>query len=127
MMLLGLNARRLSRSAADPELAASAVEIADGMTGLPTEFRDLIAGMMPVPLLDRGLVPAVELRAERMLLPLPTKVEAEPLSHRLPTATESTVYAVFEALTNVVKHTDATSVRVRIVSSARTPAVRGWR
>ena len=72
IVLLGLNARRLSRSAADPEVAATAAGIADGMTGLLTEFRDLVAGIMPAPLIDRGLVPALELLAERM--PLPTTV-----------------------------------------------------
>lgn len=112
IVLLGLNARRLSRSATDPAVAGAAAGIADGMTGLLADFRDLIAGIMPAPLLDRGLVPAVELLAARM--PLPTSVEAEPLPERLPAETESTVYfAVSEALTNVVKHAGATTVRVR--------------
>ncbi|GAA3565147.1 hypothetical protein GCM10022197_21100 [Microlunatus spumicola] len=112
IVLLGLNARRLSRSASDPEVAASAAGIADGMTGLLTEFRDLVAGIMPAALLDRGLVPAVELLAGRM--PLPTTVEAEALPARLPAEVESTLYfAVSEALTNVVKHAGATTVRVR--------------
>jgi signal transduction histidine kinase len=112
IVLLGLNARRLSRSADDPEVASAAAGIADGMTGLLTEFRDLVAGIMPAALLDRGLVPAVELLAGRM--PLPTTVETEALPDRLPAEVESTLYfAVSEALTNVVKHADATTVRVR--------------
>lgn len=123
IVLLGLNARRLSRSAADPDVAASAAGIADGMTGLLTEFRDLVAGIMPAALLDRGLVPALELLAARM--PLPTTVEAEPLPGRLPTEVESTLYfAVSEALTNVVKHADATAVRVRLGPLAGRGA--GW-
>ena len=114
IVLLGLNARRLSRSATDPEVAATAAGIADGMTGLLTEFRDLVAGIMPAPLLDRGLVPALELLAERM--PLPTTVTADALPVRLPAEVESTLYfAVSEALTNVVKHAGAATVRVRLV------------
>ncbi len=111
IVLLGLTARRLSRSATDPETAASAAGIADGMTGLLGEFRDLIAGIMPAPLLDRGLVPAVELLAEQM--PIPTAVHTEGPVSRLPAEAESTVYfAVSEALTNVVKHAAASSVTV---------------
>lgn len=69
IVLLGLTARQLSRRSADPDTAASAAAIADGMTGLLTEFRDLVAGIMPEPLLERGLVPAIELLAERMPVP----------------------------------------------------------
>lgn len=112
-MFLGLTARRLSRSTTDPSVAAAAADIADGMTGLLADFRDLIAGIMPPPLLDRGLVPAVESLAERM--PIPTTVTAQMLAGRLPTDAESTVYfTVSEALTNVVKHAAATSAQVAI-------------
>ncbi|MDQ2849296.1 MAG: histidine kinase [Actinomycetota bacterium] len=107
IVFLGLMARRLSRSATDPDVAASAVDIADGMTGLLAGFRDLIAGIMPAPLLDRGLVPAVQLLAERM--PIPTTVTAYVPAGELPTDAESTLYfTVSEALTNVVKHAAAT-------------------
>jgi signal transduction histidine kinase len=117
IVLLGLNARRLSRSSTDPEVAAEAASIADGMTGLLLEFHDLIAGIMPAPLLDRGLVPALELLAEQM--PLPTSVDADPVPDHLSAETESTLYfAVSEALTNVLKHADATSARVRVTRAA---------
>ncbi|WP_460778761.1 sensor histidine kinase [Microlunatus antarcticus] len=123
IVLLGLNARRLSRSAADPAVAATAAGIADGMTGLLNEFRDLVAGIMPAALQDRGLVPAVQLLAERM--PLPTTVEADALPGRLPAEVESTLYfAVSEALTNVVKHAEATAVRVGLDRAAVGDAAR---
>ena len=103
IVLLGLNARRLSRSAADPEVAASAAGIADGMTGLLTEFRDLVAGIMPAPLLDRGLVPGPG-AAGRADAPAHDG-RGGALPGRLPAEAESTLYfAVSEALTNVVKH-----------------------
>lgn len=113
IVFLGLMARRLSRSATDPQVAASAADIADGMTGLLAEFRDLIAGIMPAPLLDRGLVPAVQLLAEQM--PIPTTVTTHLPFDELPTDAESTLYfTVSEALTNVVKHAAATSAQVAI-------------
>jgi signal transduction histidine kinase len=113
IVLLGLSARQLSRRTDDPEAAASAASIADGMTGLLNEFRDFVAGIMPAPLLERGLVPAVELLAERM--PVPTTVEVAEPPRRLAADAESTLYfTVSEALTNVAKHASATSAQVRI-------------
>ncbi|SEQ33504.1 sensor histidine kinase [Microlunatus flavus] len=112
IVLLGLTARQLSRTASDPVVAASAAGIADGMTGLLTELRDFIAGIMPAPLVERGLVPAVEMLAERM--PVPTTVETSGPVPPLATDAESTLYfTISEALTNVAKHASATTARVR--------------
>jgi signal transduction histidine kinase len=113
LVVLGMNARQLSRTSADPSVARAAAEIADGMTGVLSEFRDLIAGIMPAPLLDRGLLPAVELLAERM--PIPTRVTVRTEPERLPADAESTLYfLVSESLTNVVKHADASAAEVII-------------
>ncbi len=113
LVVLGMNARQLSRTSADPAVARSAAEIADGMTGVLAEFRDLIAGIMPAPLVDRGLVPAVELLAERM--PIPTRVTVRFEPERLAADAESTLYfLVSESLTNVVKHAAASSAEVII-------------
>ncbi len=123
LVVLGMNARQLSRTSEDPSIARSAAEIADGMTGVLAEFRDLIAGIMPAPLLDRGLVPAVELLAERM--PIPTRVTVRFVPERLAADAESTLYfLVSESLTNVVKHAGATSAEVIIgVADGVTPTV----
>lgn len=116
IVLLGLTARQLSRTATDPAVAASAAGIADGMTGLLTELRDFIAGIMPAPLVERGLVPAVEMLAQRM--PVPTTVEALEPVPPLATDAESTLYfTISEALTNVAKHASATSSEVRFERS----------
>ena len=113
IVLLGLRARQLSRGATDPDVAASAAGIADGMTGLLAEIRDFVAGIMPAPLLERGLVPAVELLAERM--PVPTTVEVVEPPDRLAADAESTLYfTVSEALANVAKHASATSAQVLV-------------
>jgi PAS domain S-box-containing protein len=76
------------------------------------DLRDLVSGIHPGILTDRGLVAAVEALASR--LPLPVSVE-ESLPRRLPAPVEASVYFfVSEALTNVVKHARARAARVAV-------------
>lgn len=113
LVLLGMNARRLSLAAGDPDVRDAAASIADGVTDVLAEFRDLVAGIMPVPLVDSGLAPAVELLAQRM--PIPTRVTGHAGARRPAAEVESTLYfLVSEALTNVVKHSAATRAEVTI-------------
>lgn len=113
IVVLGLAARRLSRRTSDPDAASAATLIADELTALLVEFRDLIAGIMPAPLLERGLAPAVELLAARM--PIPTTVTVRAPPDELAAEAESTMYfLVSEALTNVAKHSRASSAEVTI-------------
>jgi signal transduction histidine kinase len=70
-----------------------------------TELRDLVRGIHPPVLADRGLVGAVQALA--LAAPMPVEVQAE-IDGRLPAAVESAAYfAVAEALTNVIKHARA--------------------
>jgi signal transduction histidine kinase len=70
-----------------------------------TELRDLVRGIHPPVLADRGLVGAVQALA--LAAPLPVEVSAE-IDGRLPAPVESAAYfAVAEALTNVIKHARA--------------------
>ena len=125
IVLLGLTARRLSRDARDPGVAAAAAGLADGMTGLLTELRDFIAGIMPAPLVESGLVRAVEVLAERM--PVPTTVHVLAAPPALAAEAESTLYfTVSEALTNVAKHAGASSADV-LVDAVGTAAGPGGR
>jgi signal transduction histidine kinase len=101
------------RAATDPEgareLRAQAIELAS--TGVD-ELRRLAAGIHPAILTDRGLGPAVKSLASR--LPLPVTVVRTP-EVRLPVAVEASVYFfVSEALTNVVKHAEASCATVSI-------------
>ncbi|MFE7588032.1 sensor domain-containing protein [Kitasatospora sp. NPDC057512] len=69
------------------------------------ELRDLVRGIHPPVLADRGLTDAV--RALAMVCPVPTEVSAD-LPGRPEMPVESAAYfAVSELLTNVVKHSDA--------------------
>jgi signal transduction histidine kinase len=69
------------------------------------ELRDLVRGIHPPVLADRGLVGAVQALA--LAAPIPVEVATD-IDTRLPAPVESAAYfAVAEALTNVIKHAHA--------------------
>jgi signal transduction histidine kinase len=77
---------------------------------LMQQLRELIRGIHPPILADRGLAAAVAELADRT--PLPVTVDAD-LPGRLPGHLEGTAYfVVAEALTNVVKHSGATRAEI---------------
>lgn len=77
------------------------------------ELRELVRGIHPPVLADRGLVAAVRARAAE--LPLDVTVTAADEAARYGPAVESACYyAVSEALTNVIKHAHATAATVDI-------------
>ena len=77
------------------------------------ELRDLSRGIYPAILTDRGIGPALSSIAAGN--PVEVRLDVE-LDGRLPAATEAAVYFVaVEALTNVAKHSGATSCRVHVV------------
>src|SRR5262249_24589819 len=74
------------------------------------EVRDLIRGVYPAILADRGLGAAISALAGRCPVPVTTAVE---LPGRLPEAVESTAYfLIAEALANVAKHSGAAAAWV---------------
>jgi signal transduction histidine kinase len=77
-----------------------------------TELRDLVRGIYPPVLADRGLADAV--RALALDAPLPTETEID-LDGRPDAPVESACYfAVAEALANAVKHSGASRVHIGI-------------
>ncbi|MET9495881.1 sensor domain-containing protein [Streptomyces sp. NPDC006552] len=75
------------------------------------EIRELIRGIHPQVLTDRGLVAAVEDLADRAAIPVDVHLD---LPARPPEAVETAVYfAVGEALTNVARHSGASRATVR--------------
>jgi signal transduction histidine kinase len=76
------------------------------------ELRDLVRGIHPPVLADRGLLGAIQ--ALVLATPLPITIRAD-LPGRLPAPVESAAYfAVAEALTNVIKHSGASSAVITI-------------
>jgi signal transduction histidine kinase len=79
------------------------------------ELRDLVRGIHPVILEDRGLDAALSSVVARCPFPVDLRVEVEP---RPPAAVESAAYfVVAEALTNVTRHAGASRARVDIARS----------
>jgi signal transduction histidine kinase len=109
-MTIGLAEEMIERDpAAARKLLAEARE-ASGTALL--ELRNLVRGIHPPVLAERGLDGAV--RALALSLPLPVTVEME-LPGRPQTPVESAAYfATAEALANVVRHSNAKTVRVCI-------------
>jgi signal transduction histidine kinase len=74
------------------------------------ELRELVRGIHPQVLTDRGLPPAVAELAERC--PVPVDVNLD-LPHRPPEPVEAAAWFIIsEALTNIAKHSDAHHARI---------------
>ncbi|MEU4301992.1 sensor histidine kinase [Kitasatospora aureofaciens] len=101
----------------DPEKAKQVVTDAqENVTQALQELRDLVRGIHPPVLAERGLAEGV--RALALDVPLKVDVRAE-LPGRAEAPVESAVYfAVSEALTNAVKHGDARHATVELSHAA---------
>ena len=107
-MSLGLAEQLL---ADDPQAAQQLLaEARESTSDALAELRDLVRGIHPPVLADRGLDGA--LQALALINPTPTTVVTH-LPGRLPAPVESAAYfAVSEALSNAIKHADARHVRI---------------
>jgi signal transduction histidine kinase len=107
-MDLGMAKEKL---ASDPEAARRLVESShEEAKRVLTELRELVRGIHPAVLSDRGLDAAISAVAGRS--PVPVTVDVR-LGERLPEAVDPTAYfVVVEALANVAKHSNATRARV---------------
>ncbi|MFG2847255.1 sensor histidine kinase [Kitasatospora sp. NPDC048296] len=101
----------------DPESAKRVVTDAqENVTQALQELRDLVRGIHPPVLAERGLAEGV--RALALDVPLKVEVRTE-LPGRAEAPVESAVYfAVSEALTNAVKHGDARHAAVELTHAA---------
>ncbi|HTP20472.1 MAG TPA: GAF domain-containing protein, partial [Solirubrobacteraceae bacterium] len=97
---------------ADDLLAAELERVATGLTSALDELRELASGIHPPILASGGLGPAVRMLGRRARIPVDVDVR---MADRLPKPVEvGAYYVVSEALTNAVKHSEATSVAVEI-------------
>ncbi|MCW2691550.1 MAG: Histidine kinase [Mycobacterium sp.] len=98
------------------ELAAQLEGVADGLTGVLEELREIAHGIHPAILAEGGLRPALKALARRCAVPVRLEVGVD---GRLPEPIEiAAYYVVCEALTNAVKHARATVIDVQVVADA---------
>jgi signal transduction histidine kinase len=97
----------------DPSTAVDALDHAHGeVKETLAELRDLVRGIHPAVLADRGLDAALSALAARS--PVPVRVDAGPGLDRAGRAAQAAAYfVVAEALTNVARHAAAEHVVVR--------------
>jgi signal transduction histidine kinase len=121
---LGLASERID---ADPGAAKQLIlEGQEQAREALAEIRNLVRGIAPSILLDRGLVASVESISGRGPVPTVLVSNLEP-GERLPPATERAAYfVVTEALANVAKHSGARRSEVRIRREDRRLVIEVW-
>jgi signal transduction histidine kinase len=119
LVALGMSLRAAERMILTNPMAAAALvaEAREASARVLDELRDLVRGICPPVLADRGLADAV--RALALDTPLHTEVDVE-LDGRPELPVETACYfAVAEVLANAVKHSGARHAQVRIWYSDR--------
>ncbi|MCK0112209.1 histidine kinase [Ornithinimicrobium sp. F0845] len=117
LVVLGLDAQRIAADpAATPATVQAATALRAGIDVTAGELRRFVYGVMPAPLLERGLAAAAEDLVDH--LPLRTRLEVSVDGQHLSSAVESTAYFVLaEGLTNAVRHAQARELAVRLAAS----------
>jgi signal transduction histidine kinase len=112
-MTIGLAQTKLDNDL--PEAKKLIAEAHDDAKSALVELRNVVRGIAPTILADRGLDAALSSVVQRIETSgVPTTLNVY-LPHRLPDEVESVAYfVVAEALTNVVKHADATQAVVTV-------------
>ncbi|MFI6961615.1 sensor histidine kinase [Streptomyces sp. NPDC050255] len=112
-MRIGLAKQILDR---DPAAARQRLDEAqDGVDAALAELRHVVRGIHPPILTDRGLAGAVRALAADSAVPVTVELDGVEDGRRLPAAIEAAAYFVIaEALTNIGKHSGATTARVRV-------------
>jgi signal transduction histidine kinase len=122
LVSLGLELRA-AQAAVPPqlgELEGGLSRVAEGLTTVLDELREIARGIHPAILSEGGLEPALKALARRSAVPVELDLRAK---RRLPDQVEvAAYYVVSEALTNAAKHAQASVVHVEL--EARDATVR---
>jgi len=114
LVAMGISLRAAERLfPTNPEAALALVaEARESSSQALTDLRDLVRGIYPPVLADRGLADAI--RALALDVPLPVELDIDlPSPVDLPVAS-AVYFSVAEALANVTKHAGARSVRIQL-------------
>jgi len=110
-MTLRAALRRLATTA-DPALVSTIDQAIAELSAGAAELRSLARGLHPALLTERGLVPALQVLADRSQVPV--TLECDTIG-RMDASVESAAYfVVSEALTNVMRHANASQVTVTV-------------
>jgi signal transduction histidine kinase len=106
LVMLAIDAEALASDAGTPApTRAAATTLRSRLDSAAGELRQLVHAVMPAPLLERGLVAAIEDLVDRV--PIRTNLALGSLDEELPRPVQSTAYfIVAEALTNALKHAE---------------------
>ncbi|MGH3189768.1 MAG: histidine kinase [Streptosporangiaceae bacterium] len=114
LVAVGMSLRAAERLfPTNPEAALALVaEAKEASSNALTELRDLVRGIYPPVLADRGLADAI--RALALDAPLPVELDIDlPGTVELPVAS-AVYFSVAETLANAAKHSHARSVRIQL-------------
>jgi signal transduction histidine kinase len=117
-ILLGL--RAVEEASSPDEMSAAATHLRELVVGTLQDVRRLAVQLRPKALDDFGLVPAVDHLVQTFSEATAIRVdlEAQLGEGRLPAEVETTLYRIVqEALTNIVKHAEASMVSILLVRS----------
>jgi signal transduction histidine kinase len=103
---------RTAQAAAPPDLEGGLSRIAERVTGVFDQVREISHGIHPAILSERGLRAALKALARRSAVPVELDLRT---GRRLPGHVEvGAYYAVSEALANAAKHASASAVHVEL-------------
>ncbi|MFG1962628.1 sensor histidine kinase [Nonomuraea sp. NPDC049028] len=103
----------LAKSASDPDQIRELVgEAWESVGQALIDLRDLVRGIHPPVLADRGLTGAIQ--AAALLCPIPVEIDIDLPARPAPPVESAVYFAAAEALTNVTKHSTAAKAWVRL-------------
>jgi signal transduction histidine kinase len=109
-LTLALRTVQMAAPSGRREFDDDLARIAEGLSGVQDDLREMARGIHPAILAQGGLGPALKALARRCTIPVQLDVRTEP---RLPEHVEvAAYYVVAEALTNAAKHANASVIQV---------------
>lgn len=116
LVLIGVQAQRLAeRRDVTPDMAQLAAGLRRQIDRASANLRHVVHAVMPPPLVERGLVFAVEDLVDRMPIATALAVpDADTIASLASHIQNSAYFVIAEALTNAVKYSQATEIRVQV-------------
>jgi signal transduction histidine kinase len=112
LVALGFELRQTTVPAELPKLQTQIGRVADELTEVIEELREMARGIHPAILSEGGLGPALRLLARRAALPVELDIRTE--TRPADRVEVAAYYVVSEALTNITKHARASSAHVTV-------------